>query len=304
MENFKDKNYIINKPSKSLSQESIDKGYELMENSVNKFYEERKSKSISIEEALGSGSREKMEAIMTLISNKFKERGISDITFKPVIFMPELSSTTGIGGVSYIGHIEMHNLSDFQGLENNTQLRQLFTLRLLGHELYHSTALSTFLINQGVNEKKEKFTRISKTASGASYNDLENQNELKALEEGSATLFEVELFNDIKKMFPSDIANNKFFDSYSMMHTNYDEKETLEIHRRETVTGYDDAYVLVKYLDSRIPNFKPMLEKLRIERKYSDLLKAIENEFGEGSYRKITTCTNKEAKSLLQELKK
>src|SRR3989344_4158939 len=67
---------------------------------------------------------------------------------------------------------------------------------------------------------------------------------------------------------------------------------------------YRDAHQLFLFIASKIPDFYRKLEKARIERKPLELARDIEEQFGLGMYRKITTAQVADARKLLFKLGK
>lgn len=295
--------YMENNFEKKIHIRSLDANQKIkdrvihhIKNSHSEGYLESQKNSITPEEAMGSDSLEKINTLYGIVNKKFSDRGITEANLGEVLFSKILAEDIGTMA-RYGSYVELFDLDI-----SVPELKQLVYLKNLGHELYHSAAKLSF--NLTITNEKISYNMEN---SGAGY----GTEETNALEEGSAIIFEKEVFNEVKKLFSDKIIDlyNQIKEHCKKLPT--DDIDDLEIlvfneETRENAVSdnipYKNSKLLVEYIASRIPNFFNILEKARIERKTLDLARAIEKEFGEGSYRKITTASIDEAKELLKEL--
>ena len=64
-----------------------------------------------------------------------------------------------------------------------------------------------------------------------------------------------------------------------------------------------ESYDLVQFIASRIPDFYALVEQSRVERRPLKLARAIEDEFGEGSFSTLTTAFMQDSEKLLEQLR-
>ncbi len=259
-----------------------------------------------INEALGEGAADRIGMSYQYIFEMLAGKGISLSQLDPVLLHAE--ETPGSSGHSSLSHIEIADVHI-----HDTNLRQLATLKLLAHELYHSIGNYAFAINTDKNESGQISTITAELyASGASYGEAMGKS---ALEEGAAVIFENEAFEKIKTLFPSEAVNE--YDSLIEQAKKKQQERTPDIYdgtvmiRKlneskevyETVTNdYTPSYRLVMYLRSQIPDFDRILEKLRVQRYPLDLAREMEKKFGKGMFNRLVTCKTNEAQALLEEL--
>ena len=217
-------------------------------------------------------------------------------------------------GINSVSHFKI-SAKEFLNIENMS-LRHIKVFRTMIHESYHNTATASFDASSG-----DKNFLIEHNGQGVSYASQKNTYG-HAFEEGLAVDFELSVFDQVKKdIFSSEFLAN--YDKFILQHSidayedlpsgaekylnikefSSDQKKGVE----EIITSFNEeyfnSYKLVCFLKEEIPNFLNLVEKARIERRSLGLVRAIEERFGEGSYRKITTVNTKESSDLLKELR-
>jgi hypothetical protein len=315
MKNFESKIHIKNHTKQSDKVIAQD-----LEKKLDARIKQAQEKSMSAEEALGEGAVERLERIKDIIKKKFKERGIDEVEFLPIFFLKEkVSDSSNFFGVAGPDYIEMLD-TDIE----DPLLKQLSSLQVVSHELYHAMGRHSFKATSTENGDLQFNTE----GNGASF--VGETKHLHLFEEGSAVQFEHDICEEIKNLFPKETVekyNNNieqaslnrntqnlrkrvgiFADVITPKISNTDDSLILahqkgEIWRFKEVPMYNRAKLVVEYMASKIPNFYTMLEKARVKGQIIDIAKAIENTFGEGWYRRIATASTSEASSILEELK-
>jgi len=303
MENLPSKMRIRNESDPDFSRAEITKAKEFLYRRDIEWFEAAEKQGISREKILGENANERIRNLYQIVRDKFQERGITSPFLDAPLFVPD--STDVDLGKSSSSHITIKDREI-----DNIPLKQLVLLKTLGHELYHSTAKSTYVLQ---SEEKDNI-RVTPTLKLESRGPIPVKNVAdSALEEGAAVIFEEEVFDEFRKSFPEDVtgeydnlmergrqrfASDGIVDTMIVISRCSGDKKAVG-HLQE----YRDAENLVRYISSKIPNFPQLLENARIHKASLALAHAIEEKFGEGTYRKIVECKKREAPDLLEELK-
>lgn len=265
-------------------------------------YSEQESKALPLEE-LGEDIHIKIEFLLEAATDYFKSLGFSDVKFNPFyLFSGDLDEESGISSRSE--GVLVHNTKI-----DDVGVRQLQFLKTLAHELYHSTAAVSLTVKDSFPTPNHHIRDIY-FEEGAGYN-TDYKNEPRALEEGLATRFEALMFAKIREWYPSESV--EYFDDITAAiyeHVDMEKNDLFDITIHRLADGsldcaasqYRDSRELVHFLAERVPNFDQLVEAGRLERHTLPLARAIEAEFGEGSYRKITTTKDIDARKLIDEL--
>jgi len=267
--------------------------------------EQTREESMSIEEALDKGAAEKLKQVFELIKVNLKKRGVKNPNITPVVFMKYAVVDKPGRGFSGLKYIEIYD-----SLITDKSLKQLVTFKAIAHEAYHSVGKLSVAIK--TDKKNPEKVKLNVEASGAGYREARGKS---ALEEGAAMFFESETFDDIKNLFPKKTVEqyNRLIktgiDSFREKNKNVDigqDSVTLLSNRNQELfltRTYHHPIELVKYLKTKVEGFDEKLEKLRVDRRSLDMVRALEQKFGEGMFRKIVTCEVGKAEELLEELK-
>jgi hypothetical protein len=272
---------------------------EHIKNSVQKDLIKANKNSFTPEQVLGMDARKKIERVYSIVKTKYKERGVENINLTEEIVFSKQNAIEAGTMAHHRGFVELFDLDI-----GDRNIKELVILKSLGHELYHSAAKASF----DLKIKDNNITYQHKNT-GAGY----SEGEARAIEEGAAVIFEMEVFKEIEKTYPNETRYlynkiiaplSKNLDRGEIGHLNivkYD-TETSDASISENIP-YKNSKILTQYLKDKIPNFNTLLEKARIHRHTLDLTRAVEKEFGSGMYRKIMTCAPDDAESLLNELR-
>lgn len=270
-------------------------------------YAVAKENSISIKKTLGLNGLENLSKTTSFLISELNERGVTNPSFGQIFFQKGKAIETGKTGLHRPTHVEI-----FDRAIDNTNLKQMAILKVVSHELYHSTGK----FSVGVEQKKGLDGTIgintNMDAAGAGYLNAVG---VSALEEGAAMRFETKIFEKIKKLFPVDSVSeyntiiNRGVETFAHKGKEVNEEciSILEKKAGEAAifseSNYTGSYNLVKYLEFEVADFNLKLEKLRVDRYSLDLARAIEGRFGDGAFRVLTTCKPADAGSLLAKFK-
>lgn len=265
-------------------------------------YDKQRLSALGLEAELGEDSIEKIEFVFAELIKYFDSLGIHNIKCNEMFLVPRGESDGFAGMASATGGVLVVN----PALEDRN-LNQLVFLKVLAHELYHSTATVSFTIT----EKTSGFTihRSISSGGGISYN---TENDPLLFEEGMASLFEEFITPKIKELFLEE-TRTEYDDLVQIALDDVEEPELsdqYDIHLSQTDQGmryttseYSGPREVVKYLISEIDNFLFLVEDARINRHTLALARAIEDKYGRGSYRRISTALTTETREVLEELK-
>jgi hypothetical protein len=271
---------------------------------ITRFKQLEKS-SLSIEEELGEGIKERILFLLDVSTEYFASLGYPNVKFNP-FFLTSGNLHAEAGSSSRMDGVTVENTNI-----DHKELKQLAFLKLLGHELYHSTAAVSLTVTDSYPSPNHLHRHIN-GEEGASYRQGDEE-KINALEEGLASRFELLMFEKIKTLFPRELV--EYYDDLTTQivsrgyHTESDSID-IALHSYDSDTGYvtfgTSGYKppreLVYFLASRINNFDMLVEQARLKRYPLALARAIEFEFGDGAYRRITTARNEESYALIEEL--
>lgn len=177
----------------------------------------------------------------------------------------------------------------------------LFTkAKIIGHEIYHTTASSVWRsVITGENSINVELWRMGLTYQG--------KDGPWALEEGLARIWEDNQVDKLaREMFPEGAS---IYDKYTKTIKEIGYKNRVV---RNIVTGkggyaVDDPYLesknLVNFLIEKVPNFKELAEKARMNYKVGELTVAIDDVFGVGVSNELLNTKDEDAKKTLEGLK-
>lgn len=309
MENLRIRN------EKSLDKETVKEVKGLYQKIGQEHTELIESQQLNFQEHYGEDILQKIETVQTWVAEELAARGVENPNISSPVFLVENDNGESLteGSLGEGGHYSLHgyitvDLNKSKRIEY-PQIKQLEMLALLAHETYHSVAQ--------ISMRYDEDNNIAEVENiGAGYmTDVHNQ-QPNALEEGLATSIEFQ----IKKKILDNLVDKEESDLYKYAieqirkHNEMDDSFPDEAIRLSKLTNegnlsfgqpsfdYMDSYKLVNFLKESIPNFDTLIEKTRCERRSLDLARAIEETFGEGYYRKVTTALASEAKELLEEL--
>lgn len=266
-------------------------------------YKQNRSESADLKAELGEDIEEKIEKVFEEATVYFYSLGIDKVSFNEFFLdKGDFKDYSGIASRSKGVHV-----TD-SGLEV-TELRQLFFLKTLAHELYHSTASASLTIREKIDHE-QNLHRDVQINEGASY---DTKDDPLLLEEGLATRFEECIFNKIKTEYSADTVElYEHAAKLGLQHTEKPEDNdifTITLAQEPgtdqitvSASGYLPAKKFVNFLEKEIPEFSNLVEKARLNRETISLARAIENRFGKGSYRLITTAKVVEADQILEKL--
>ena len=287
--------------------------------------EKVKREALSIPEFLGKNIEQKIENLYERTLQYFKEKGFENVNLLPIYLLSEDKMESNGLGATTPTHIEMANL-EFSGRETK---KQISFIKVLGHELYHSTGQRSVDLFKEKGSKTSNITIKSKEGSfGAAYLSEEEENSTMALEEGMAILFENKIFEQSKNDFPqqSQFVDGSVIEEYQdtlkkvLNSKKYEEllqglpfnDEMIEVayvsgivNNAAQISFSADQYIskkLAEHLIKEIPDFEKLTEDARLNRHTIELARAIEKRFGSGTYRRITTAKTSEAAQVLKEL--
>lgn len=266
-------------------------------------YNQQEELALSLEEELGEDVKERIVFVLESATDYFTSLGFPEVKFNPFLLTSgDLSSFSGIasrlGGVNAVNT----NIDDME-------IKQMTFLKLLSHELYHSTAAASLTVTDTFPNPDHR-NRHVEMEEGASYRQGDADKTL-ALEEGLASRFEEMMLEKIKKQYP-EVSVQYYEDIISAIseHSSKDKNDAVDIAIHSLNDGqvtfgtseYTAPRKLVHFLASRINNFDVLVEEARLKRHTLALARAIEAEFGEGAYRRITTAKDEESYALITEL--
>lgn len=274
-------------------------------NEVLRRYTELQRSSLSLKEELGEDIHEKVETLLTVASEYFTSLGFSDVKFDSFYLHPHEPSAELAGVSSRLDGTIVHN-TDI----DDTDIKQIQFLKTLSHELYHSTAAVSLTVKSSFPTPGHLQVDFD-IEQGAGYRPSDKKEELRALEEGLASRFEALQFEKIKEWYPSEsVEDYEHAVSHAYTRVNNDLNDpqdvTIDYLSHEYLhwgtNQYKASRELVNFLAERINDFDKLVEEMRLKRHSLPLARAIEAEFGEGAFRKITTAQDTEAQKLIKEL--
>jgi|GEM_PF-2884695 len=268
-------------------------------------YLQNKEASLDLEVELGEDIKEKMAFVIEEALSYFHNLGFDSVRFNEVFYMHgNMDKTTGESNRNEGTIIHFAEIEDIQ-------LRQLRFLKLLGHELYHSTAMASLTVTDTLNESGDEIHRYIHKDEGASYSPKSGPHDPLALEEGLASKFEAKLFAKTRELFSDDTltAYDAFIElAYLEVNQNESDRDDIAIRNVSTneggysTPGYAPARRLVNFLEKHIPDFNTLVEDARLNRRPLALARAVGNSFGKDAYRLITTAGVWNSDELIQKL--
>lgn len=256
-------------------------------------YDQQRLSSLGLEKELGEEINEKIEFVFLELIKYFESLGVGPVSCNEIFLTARDLNKSIAGENSRDSGVSVTN----PALEN-PKLRQLVFLKALAHELYHSTAMASFTIRETIT-----------IGGGVSYDAKDDP---LLFEEGMASLFEESMTPKIKKLFSEEISN-EYDDIVQEALDNIEEPELsdeydIHLFQAEDImtfssSEYSGSRRVVKYLITEIENFLVLVENARIKRHTLPLARAIEDRFGKGSYRRLTTAPTSDADQVLSELK-
>lgn len=315
---FKESFKKDNTPSHFRNKNEIPKDHQMYIHVVDKHVADLKAKniaeikknSISLTKEFGKDIPLKINHLYSWIIEDFQQYGFDDIKIPPLFLTPYDPSSDKIATAGSNSHIEIRNYSKIE----NKELKQLYFLKLLAHETYHAVSpVSLDLSFKKIPETEKYSISYKPGATGMVYNETSPE-DIGAFEEGLAVRFEEKIFEKIKTLFSEETVQIYESDKESVKkefqkNNTHDPEASPHFILRERaktkgdlykVSGYEGCVKLVNYVQSQIPDFEILIEKARLQRKTLDLARAIENQFGEGSYRLIMTATVHKASDVLE----
>lgn len=305
----------------SLNKEQIAAAKERVYARAESFLNIYKSEALSLQEEFGEDILEKMNYVDSWVKDILRERGI-EVDHAPEVIL------TRHGDFSALSHLNLstNGLDDFR----NINLKQIAMLRVFAHERYHSTAIRSYDVE--LEGDKVIFSTGESTGAGYVVHDLDLIDEFganssdsdlatsNALEEGLASGIEIELFDKMRSLYSKEdieLHDRLLKIWFKEEHGVTDPKKLKRDMKEATLLDdwdspfamkmnqdYRHSYKLIKFLVKEVPDFYRLVEKARCERKTLDLARSIEETFGKGMYRIITTALTGQAKDLLASLKK
>lgn len=260
---------------------------------------------------LSSREKEGIRAIDKWYESRFKKLGIEvsyletvSHVFKLSEVVSENEQATNLGDYKF-GIIAIGSM----GLPRELEL--IATQIIYAHEREHSTGMYVFsfhndsVVDQGLILRNERF--------GVAALD-----DATALEEGSATRRQIDLYKVIAKQFPqesqvweAEIRRTLLPELAGLSEA--DREQYLQIAfalvslypdtKEKYAMPYRDSYALYNLLDHNIPSFERLIERARVLDEMLPLARAIESAFGKDSFALVMSTTVDTAHDTLVKLK-
>jgi hypothetical protein len=269
-----------------------------------KSYNELRLKSLNLNAEFGEEINPKIEFVLKELINYFESLGVGPVSFNE-FFVTNDGFDEAAGQAHVAGGITVSN----PGLES-IELKRIVFLKTLAHELYHSTAIASLTIKEVFSE--DTVFRDVYISGGASY---DTKDEPLLLEEGLAARFEELITPKIKQLFSEEVVSeyNEIVENALGILNEPELTDEYDIHIHQmkhgdeegmgfTTSRYSGSKKVIKYLESEIKDFSILVENARLKRHTLPLARAIEERFGKGSYRRLTTALAAEADQVLSEL--
>jgi hypothetical protein len=271
---------------------------------LTKSYSELQLRSLNLNAEFGEDINPKIEFVLNELISYFESLGVG-----PVSFNEFFVTNDGFNGAAGQAHVTSGITVSNPGLES-IELKQIVFLKTLAHELYHSTAIASLTIKETFSENT--FFRDVYIGGGASYDTKE---EPLLLEEGLAARFEEQITPKIIELFSEDVASeyDEIVESALEILNEPELTDKFDVHIHQikqgdeegigfTTSRYSGSKRVVKYLESEIKDFSILVENARLKRHTLPLARAIEERFGNGSYRRLTTTPATGADQVLSDL--
>lgn len=263
------------------------------------------SDSIKIERIFGQESSGVVEKIHNFVLDYFKSMGFLGVKLLPVYIVNAAGSIANkdnyIQGTKKPTHIELYNkiILD-QRVEPSS--RFFLALMFIAHELYHSSAIHT--IDLGLKPKTwlqkiglPQTRTVQSQHDGASYN-VEGDERSPLLEEGLATDFEYKAEEFVRELCKeSGLESSLKYDKFGFLDITMPDGS-----KPNHDADYMMSRLVVQLLRKRINNFDYLVEDMRLNRKTLPFARAVEEQFGTGAFKLITTSKAEDAPAVFEYL--